>query len=435
MRAVPLRFLLLLVGSALAVAGCAAPHPVATAAPEAFTAVYEYQLSWGDRHGFVNVTLAGPVNALARDFETHPAYVFTWEFPSSDLGPVPHALSHYEAVLDATLQVVRTRTCLAADDRPCDTRSTTWPDSGHSGLFQYGLPTTMPPGSPGRTDHEDGSVDIDGMHYAPHRLVPDFIDLTSTAGPEWLRLTEYHAGASLPPIGVWPSLPALLANETASWTMFPGDGDDLFGAGWTPLDALAAVRQDPEAAAILAEGGCVVGFDAQHRHDGSATAGALRRDGAYVDFLLQDRQGATTRWSLSRNNGLTSIAGTGWSEPERSEGWPFPSKRGCEEMATGPAPRLDARQALDATSRFVTLEDRDLHFSVTRQPSDHVSSGWTPRSIGLAYTIIAFPQSETSVTLPTQPSTEQHGYGHGATFDGLTGTLVQLFTPDGASPA
>jgi hypothetical protein len=338
----------LVLAAAPLLAGCAqAPSPPAFV-PEAFEAVMEYDLPWGNRVGRIHVSLS-PTTSLAADLALRPAYELRHGYPSSGDAPgSPGVPGTFRATLDGSLWQVRLDACPAQEGEPCEGHRLQYHEPREPPLG-YGLPLLVPPGSEGRTDHADGSVAINGHRYAPGRLLPDVLDASGEEGPGSFRLVEYRAGAPLAPIPPWPAPPEPLPNETAAWAMFPGEDRDLFGAGWTPLEALEALRRDPEAAAILDGGGCVVRFDAAHRPRVGPLAG-LQRDQAAAGFLLQDRDGASSRWSMARDPGLVP---QGWTEPERDQGFPFPSEVGCDRMAAGPRPRLDAAQAMALLEPYV----------------------------------------------------------------------------------
>jgi hypothetical protein len=334
------RATVLVVLAFLPLAGCAdeAAEPFA---PHSFQALYS---PVGSRDVGFELTLDPAKPLTDRDLAPRQAYVLTVNVAGR---VVTHAL-------DDRFRLVRTEPCNGGD---CGDRSLWWPRSEVPAPYGVGW-TSSPPDDVVRS--EDGDTVIlehrgQRYHYSPGRMAPDRIVPFGDTDSSGFRLLAYTVRGALGYADPWLPIPVPLANETHSFDVHPGEDQDFLGRGWTTVDAFAHLQADPEAGAILADGGCVFRY-AVHAFRSDSASGVpnpvLATGDVLIDVSLLSRDGQPTAWSFMHQSDLPPRP---WfSDPQREDpSGPVSSDRTCKDIDKGPAPRMSLPEAWGQTGQLV----------------------------------------------------------------------------------
>lgn len=348
-------------GLLIPLAGCLDDAPPATRI-EAFRATYELE----DGSQFTLV-LDGPFDRVGSDLVQRPAYRLRTEPTDPDSWDAKEA-QH----LDGTLRLVRDEGCGifygTADGIVCERTSVHW-----LGDFVPGFDLTLTGAFWPLLDHPDLAVSWRGTTQIIQR--DDFcyeyeagkpVPVRNCAGE--LRLVAYDA-APLPEIPAWPDQSSRPAAGPRANELFPGAESDLQGFGYTPLDALAALRSNSaEAAGKLAGGGCVVTTLLGHGSGGFGgplVVSNLETPLSNTSFTVQQADGTgrvkyTVRWvrdALGQERFSTQVD----TNLPDAQGGPT-----CPELAAQPWPSIPVQDFL-AFSRSLGKPNVD-DLQVSAQP-------------------------------------------------------------------
>jgi hypothetical protein len=412
----------LLVLAFLPLAGCADDAPEAVT-PHAFKALYGPV--GPDGYG-MELELRPATMQADRDLAPHAAYTLT------QVNPPDGYAGTYS--LDAKFRVVRhSSSCLGRDD--CMGQWMTWPDALEPNLQGVGW-TLYPPADANRSvDH--GRVvfersglryEYEGGHLAPSRILHETRDKRCKEFPcedipvSGQQLLAYDVTGALGSADEWPAPMPLLANQTRSFLVHPGEDQDFLGLGWTTKDAMDHLAADPNAGPILADGGCVLAYTVL-KFSPSAVAlplPVLPSGDATIDVALQDREGRSTRWWFVHQSNLL---GPAFSQPEGSELWPFKGGVSCDERRQAPVPRLSVADAWARSKPLVKDPgQRDFLVTVYQQPPSHENGGFSPDNYGFEATAAFF-------------AADGDGAGSQARWDLWRDSLVELFLANDDGPA
>lgn len=349
----------------LPLAGCLGSAEKASPRIEGFTAIYER-----DGEPVSILVLDGPHDRLGPDLDMRPAYRLRLEGIPAD--PLWSRDADY---IDGAGQLVRRNGCSIFSDH-CERYSVKWKPTFVGG---YDLPVHGAfwpfSESPNLTKSWRGDTLViervtpggtmscwmyEGMKPVPVRSCDGEVKLTS------------YESFDLAAIAPWPSESANPARGPAKNELFPGADQDLQGFGFSPLDALAALKlNSAQAASKLDAGGCVLTTLLGHGSGGFGIGfpnSLLERPVANISFTVQDDATSRVKYTLTwvEDHVGTKRFSTRVHEnsPDRQGG---PS---CSELKAAPWPAIGADDFLaDMVSRFGPICGGIGCFEVSRQPA------------------------------------------------------------------
>lgn len=199
--------------------------------------------------------------------------------------------------------------------------------------------------------HGIGWADLQGTVYVRDgAMLP--VGEPDDLGRSFRRLSyaegDVLAGADKTPVlppteGPWPN------------PMFPGADTDFLRLGFTPLEALDALKlQRPDVAVSLATGGCVTGFKARTP---DLVGSTLPGEASVFIAVTKDDTSRLYQFTAVRAGPSRVFTPVGEREVQR------PGTASCSELQQSPWPPLDATGMMERACRIPTHAERLLDFS------------------------------------------------------------------------